>query len=44
MRKIPESAPKWECIACNKKLLTGQLCQLKQCSGCGMVGTMRMIN
>ncbi len=44
MRKIPESAPKWECKACKKQLLTGQMCQLKVCSSCGMVDTLRRIN
>lgn len=41
MRKIPESAPKWECIACGHKLLTGQMCQLKVCESCTMVDTIR---
>ena len=44
MKKIPDSAPHWECKACKKKLLTGQMCQLKVCEGCGMVDTMRRIH
>lgn len=40
---LPDSAPRWHCEACGKKLLTGQMCQLKQCSACGMVDTIRRI-
>ena len=44
MRKIPDSAPRWECTKCGHKILTGQMCQLKKCPHCGRLDTLVRCN